>query len=268
MNTLNSHPVLGTVGLLHSHRPIFPLSSGGTETDDWSLCDWCDQCHRKGGLTLWVDAFEPAGGLVGGDAFVAAIPGQIDAIEITHEPHKVPLLLVLRCGGGFFVPRVGASGKDSNRVALGDVRTLADCREWTWVEAIRVGRTVVTDGPFLRMRNEGDRLRASAAGRSGSARVEIVANGKVVATGEGHIEAVVENGWAAARCYTTKDGFAHTSGVAMSEPTRNPEALTALANLVRQTREWIESNGRFANPKRKASLLACCDEALGKLIRS
>ena len=63
VNTLNSHPVLGTVALLHSHRPVLPLTFGGEETDDWSICDWCDQCHRKGGLAVWVDAFEPAGAL-------------------------------------------------------------------------------------------------------------------------------------------------------------------------------------------------------------
>jgi hypothetical protein len=67
VNTLNAHPVLGTVALLNSHRPVFPLTFGGPdETDDWSIGDWCGQCHRKGGLTVWVKAFEPAGGLIGG----------------------------------------------------------------------------------------------------------------------------------------------------------------------------------------------------------
>ena len=68
VNTLNAHAVLGAVALLNSHRPVFPMTCGGDERDDWSICDWCDQCHRKGGLTVWIDAFEPAGGIVGGEA--------------------------------------------------------------------------------------------------------------------------------------------------------------------------------------------------------
>ena len=127
VNTLNTHPVLGKVALLNSHRPVFPLTFGGEETDDWGVCDWCDQCHRKKGLTVWVDAFEPAGGVTGGEALVAAILGKIDAIEVTGESRKVPLLpWVYRLwDAGVLVPLVGASGKDSNRGVIGSVRTYA-----------------------------------------------------------------------------------------------------------------------------------------------
>ena len=60
VNTLNHHPVLGTLGLLFCHRPVFPLSFGGSgHTDDWSLADWCGQCHRKNGLIFWANAFDP-----------------------------------------------------------------------------------------------------------------------------------------------------------------------------------------------------------------
>jgi len=92
VNTFNTHPVLGKVALLNSHRPVLPLTFGGAETDDWGVCDWCDQCHRKKGLTVWVDAFEPAGGLQGGEALVAALLGKIDAIEVTGDARKTPLL--------------------------------------------------------------------------------------------------------------------------------------------------------------------------------
>src|SRR4029079_9144236 len=92
VNTLNAHPVLGKVGLLYSHRPVFPLTFGGEEADDWSICDWCDQCHRKKGLAVWSEAFESAAGLLGGEGLVAAILGKIDAIEISARPRKLPLL--------------------------------------------------------------------------------------------------------------------------------------------------------------------------------
>jgi hypothetical protein len=114
VNTFNTHPVLGKVALLNSHRPVFPLTFGGEDTDDWGVCDWCDQCHRKKGLTVWADAFEPTGGVTGGEALVAALLGKIDAIEVTAAPRKVPLLpWVYRLwDAGVLVPLVGANGFD------------------------------------------------------------------------------------------------------------------------------------------------------------
>src|SRR5262249_45285712 len=45
VNTYNTHPVLGTVALLNSHRPVYPLRFGAPDgLDDWSVSDWCDQC--------------------------------------------------------------------------------------------------------------------------------------------------------------------------------------------------------------------------------
>src|SRR5262249_47723246 len=40
VNTLNVHPRLGSVALLPSHRPVFPLRSGEPGPDDWSVLDW------------------------------------------------------------------------------------------------------------------------------------------------------------------------------------------------------------------------------------
>src|SRR5262249_17879668 len=151
-------------------------------TDDWGICDWCDQCHRKKGLTVWVDAFEPAGGVTGGEALVAAILGKIDAIEMSARPRKLPLLpwVYQLWDAGVLVPLAGASGKDSNREVIGAVRTYVQgptppvplpegkgeeeavvsssplpFRERgpggvglpSWVEAIRTGRTFVSAGP-------------------------------------------------------------------------------------------------------------------------
>ena len=53
VNTFNYHPALGRLGLLNCHRAVYPLTFGHMdETDDWSLSDWCDQCHRKKGLAI------------------------------------------------------------------------------------------------------------------------------------------------------------------------------------------------------------------------
>ncbi len=260
VNTLNTHPVLGKVALLNSHRPVFPLTFGGEDTDDWGVCDWADQCHRKRGLTVWVDAFEPAAGVTGGEALVAALLGKIDAIEVTNEPRKVPLLpWVYRLwDAGFLVPLVGASGKDSNRGVLGGMRTYA--QGTTWLDAVRAGRTVASAGPLVTLARDGPRVRTTACSR-----VEIVVNGQVVTSGAGAAEAVAaEPGWVAARC-PAQGEFAHTSPLAVGEPIRKPDALAALRKLVEQTREWVETAGRFANPKRKQALLDRCAEATRKL---
>src|SRR5262245_49014052 len=54
VNTHNTHAKLGSLGLLHCHRVIYPLTLA--DGDDWSLADWCDQCHRKQGLVVWTNS--------------------------------------------------------------------------------------------------------------------------------------------------------------------------------------------------------------------
>lgn len=268
VNTLNAHPVLGTVALLHSHRPIFPLTFGGPESsDDWSICDWCVQCHRKGGLAVWVDAFEPAAGLHPGEALAAAILGKIDALEVSATRRATPLLpWVYRLwDAGFAVPLVGASGKESNRVALGMMRTYVRLAGASWVEAVRAGRTYVTEGPLLELERDGDQVRAALRASASPVRVELVSNGRVIADGEGAAEArLAEPGWVAARCLDT-GRFAHTSPQTTGRSPRQAEARLALESIVLQTREWIETAARFANLKRKTALLAHCSAAIDRL---
>lgn len=283
VNTFNSHPVLGKVALLNSHRPVFPLTFGGEESDDWGVCDWCDQCHRKGGLVVWVDAFESTGGATGGEALVAAILGKIDAIEVCARPRKTPLMpWVYRLwNAGVRVPLVGASGKDSNAVQMGAMRTYARRAEppppapfpsgkgaggggSSWVEGVRAGNTFVTAGPLLALTVEGQHTSVTRRSPLDSSGVELVANGVVVASGEHVAEATIsEPSWVAAR--TTAAGFAHTSPVALGSAPRQPEAVAALRALIEQTRDWIETMGRFTNPKRKQTLLGRCAEAARKL---
>src|SRR5205807_28740 len=55
---------------------------------------------------------------------------------------------------GIKVPLMGASGKESNASALGVMRTYARLpgegfQYEAWIEAVRVGRTFVSNGPVL-----------------------------------------------------------------------------------------------------------------------
>jgi hypothetical protein len=255
VNTLNVHSVLGRVALLHCHRPVFPLSSGPPGLADWSVADWCDQCHRKKGLVVWSGAGENDG-----EALASLILGKIDAFEITAFADEIDRYhRLLACA--YRPTLVGASGKDSNLVSLGRVRTyarLADGAEFstgTWIEAVRAGRTFVTSGPLLSLRvagqdpgsvvsvEKGHPVAIRAEVRSGTpfGALEIVAGGEVVAaTTSGELEVEVRpdrSTWIAARC----PGLAHTSPV------------------------WVEVPGHPIRPTHEAvgPLLVRLDEALG-----
>lgn len=281
VNTLNVHPVLGSVAMLHSHRIVHPLTFGGADaTDDWSVCDWCDQCHRKNGLTVWANPFEPHGG----EALVALILGKIDAIEYDGQPRKQPLLpwWYRLLNAGFRVPLVGGSGKDSNAIALGAMRTYAKLLDGepltytNWINAVRTGRCFVTTGALVAFDvngqppgtvlelPEGDHTLAVDA----SPTAEVVVNGEVVALANGELR-VTDSCWIAARTIGADSAFAHTSPVYVTVAGRplpkRAEALPHLRRLVEATREWVEMHGRFTEEKSKQHLLELCDAALARL---
>jgi hypothetical protein len=310
VNTFNVHPVLGRLGLLNCHRAVYPLTFGYTdETDDWSLSDWCDQCHRKGGLVIWCGAYRPAAGLPGGEALVNAILGQVDAIEIDALGRTASFLSMWYrlLNAGIRIALVGGSGKDSNRIALGGVRTLTP-RTTTqsyadWVDHVKAGRTVATNGPTVLFAVDGERfsggvaharaaptaLWAEAASAVPFDRLELLANGSVIAAvrpeGTNPWTATAEithtlpaGGWLAARClgaaksdlYPHVPVFAHTSPVWI-EVNGHPipkgtAAVEALGRDVQAVRDWVESEGRFTNPRRKETLFALCDVAAARLV--
>src|SRR5262245_5514868 len=203
VNTFNVHATLGRLGLLHCHRAVYPLTAGHIdEMEDWSLADWADQGHRKKGLVIWCDAYRPESGLPGGEALVNAILGKIDAIEFdAHDRPSSFLPLWYRLlNVGVHLPIVGGSGKDSNRIALGGVRTLTPAEKSRtyrdWVESVRSGQTVVTNGPFIQLSVAGRafisgitrdaarpvRLLVEAASVVPFERLELMANGAAIAS--------------------------------------------------------------------------------------
>ena len=252
VNTLNSHPVLGTVALLDSHRAVFPLSFGGpNDSDDWSVADWCDQCHRKRGLVVWPDLPRLTPEAPQGEALAAALLGKVNAFEVSAFRDEEPAALAdwyALLGCGLRLPLAGGSGKDSNEFAVGAVRTYAKLQPreelsyGAWVTAVRAGRTFVTNGPLLTLDVNGQGpghvftdlpekrpvgVRVEARGGVPFDLVEVLWNGRVIAdrSPSGDRQAAVleagftptEPGWVAARCRGNSwlpDGqisFAHTS---------------------------------------------------------
>jgi hypothetical protein len=235
VNTLNGHPLLGSLGLLHTHRPVYPLGFGLLdEADDWTLRDWCGQCHRKGGLVVWTYTGREWAPVPLGEALADLVLGEVDAYEVdAHEDSTTEAMAdwcgLLNCG--FRVPLCGASGKDCNGVALGARRTYARLRPGealtykAWIEAVRAGRSFATNGPLLSFTVNGQdpgamidvapagpslRLRAEARSIVPFERLELIASGQVVAAAPAcgdPATAIVEtelplaaSGWVAARC--------------------------------------------------------------------
>ncbi len=290
VNTLNAHPSLGKLSLLNSHRPIFPLNFGGHDgPDDWSLCDWADQCHRKKGLVAWVDAFRPECGLLGGEALAALILGKIDAIEFDSQPRSQPFLpwYYRLLNAGLRVPLVGGSGKESNRTALGSMRTYAlptDAAP-SWIDAVRAGRTFITNGPLLKLDFDGTTATGSAVGNARFEKLELIGDGRVLASaaaepGERCRAALSvpipadAGGWLAARCiggapsklYPGSPVFAHSSPIYRAGPAPDRiKSVEALVKCLGATRDWVEAQGRFSSAKAKDHLLANCAAAAVRL---
>src|SRR5262249_35678104 len=141
------------------HRVVYPLFAD--ESDDWTLADWCDQCHRKGGLVVWTRLVAEGAADLGsgyGERLADLILGKIDALELDPlwpledfaEDHWYSFL---KCGCR--IPLVGASAKTCNADLLGCWRTYARLQpgeEFTyrnWIEAVRAGRIFMTNGPIL-----------------------------------------------------------------------------------------------------------------------
>jgi hypothetical protein len=311
VNTLNAHPLLGTVSLLNSHRAVYPLRFGVPGPDDWSVADWCDQCHRKRGLVVWPDLPRLRPEVPQGEALAALLLGKVDAFEVNRFAEVEPDTLadwyrLLDCG--YRVPLVGGSGKDSNTVALGAVRTYVRLESGSefgygsWVEAVRGGRTFVTNGPLLTLAVEGRdpgavvalpagggliRVRAEVRATTPVDQLEILYNGRLIGTKEasGNRQAallefetnVTDSGWLAARCWSRErlaDGqvvFAHTSPVYCLVDGHSlrltPDNAAPLLAILGQTRDWIGRDARCPTEYQREHLLGVVEEARRELAR-
>jgi hypothetical protein len=164
VNTYNWRGELGSLGLLNCHRPVFPLDTSAFESpEEWLLADWADQCHRKRGLVVWTN-FGIFDYRIGPDRFYGAehladlLLGKIDTLEVQagHQgDDNVFRYWAMMLGCGCRLPLVGSSGKWDNTIHLGCRRTYARLRAdeelsyHSWIEAVRAGRTFITNGPLL-----------------------------------------------------------------------------------------------------------------------
>jgi hypothetical protein len=308
VNTHNSHPVLGSLGLLNCHRIVYPLSFGGPNAlDNWALADWCDQCHRKGGLAVWSRCGHESSD-THGEPLADLLLGKVDALEIdSFEESRLDVLSdwygLLGCG--LRVPLVGASGKDSNAIAIGCMRTYArlqpdeDLTYKGWIEAVRSGRTFVSNGPLLSfsVNDQGPgavielpapavRIRAEARSVVPFDTLEIIGNGAVLASASASgspSSAVIETelevstgGWLAARCrgqqqvdHLNQRVFAHTSPLFVRISGR-PQPIDAehcrrLASHLDRMMAWTQTKARCENELQRAHLMEIFQNARAAL---
>lgn len=259
VNTLNRHETLGQLLLLNCHRVVYPLTAGGPDGfDGWTLADWCDQCHRKGGLVVG-DGFFGQAPAYHGELLADLILGRVDTLQLgefenpgadrapRQESLLTPWYQLLDCG--LRIPLAAGSGKDSNRMLLGAARTYALLEPGqpltykNWIEAVRAGRTFITSGPLLTFTvNEQPpgavldlpvgtatvRVRAEVRSLRSLQRLEVVANSRVVAAADvsgtpaqASVEVEVplpQGGWLAARCWGPYDAAVAQWHAAQSSP--------------------------------------------------
>jgi hypothetical protein len=312
VNTLNVHEFLGALFLLNCHRVVYPLTFGGPDgVDDWNLADWCEQCHRKGGLVISFDFLHhPRLATYEGEVLSDLVLGYVDAIDVGraispfHPAAQSNLDRLIHwqelLSAGLRVPLTGGSGKSDNRAVLGGVRTYAHLKEGeeftykNWIEAIRSGRTFVTNGPLLSLTVDGHgpgdvldlpevgqkvTIQVQARGLTSFEKLELLWNHQVLAetapTQDGAIAsasidmemAISEPGWFYARC--SGSSCAHTSPVYVhiaGQP-RQPDTAT-VAELHRRVEKMlaiVRAQGRFENEQQRERMAAVYLAALEKL---
>ena len=244
----------------------------------------------------------------GGESLADLILGKIDAVEMARRDWQArsqcsEWYRILNCGSR--VPLTAGSWKANIHTALGDLRTYARLvpgEEFTyknWIEAVRAGRTFVTNGPLLTFTvNDLDpgavidlpadaprkvRIRAEARSIVPFERLELVVNGDAVACTEASgdpASALLEGDfevpgtcWMAARCSgpAREHGSAHTSPIYIQVQGQPfPVDIISLALLVERLDKmlaWVENEARFDGERTKRHLTEVLQNARAELVR-
>jgi hypothetical protein len=288
VNTENFHPELGSLGLLHCHRVVYPLTFGGPNCEDaWTLEDWCGQCHRKNGLVVWTRTLHETENFDYGEPLVDLLLGHVDAFELTGETRAAASLWYDLLNLGVRLPLAGASGKDSNAQVMGSTRTYVKLDQAealsssAWIDGLRAGKSFVTNGPLLDFTVDGQvpgsrlqfepgtgRVRAEATSWRTFDRLEIICGGRIVATATAtgqpahavlDVDVPLERtSWLAARC--VGDEFAHTSPIYVNVPDRPIEvdrvSVTRLHGEIERMIGWGQTKARCSTPQMRERLVA------------
>lgn len=277
---------LGHIMLINIREVVEPISRGVLVDDaapDYPpLVDACDGARGQGGVVLWC---HNANGM---EAPVAAALGRLDGLNLFDpywmDPEYDLWYRLLNCG----IRLPASTGSDwfvcsANRVYVG---VEGEFGYGPWLDGLKAGRTLVTDGPILRLSvaGHGPSNDVLALGSDGVVvevewewhqpvdRIEIVRDGEVVAavsdgTAVGRTALRLDAagaGWIAARAWGRRRNsyghalWAHTSPVYLRE---RPEAARVRAaagffiERIDGAREWIGTKARFENAAQRDRML-------------
>lgn len=307
IGTENRQHILGHLSLMGHHGgPIYPMSASGPGESYlgdplWnSMAEWADACRQREGLVV-------APHFSNGRPELAAdlVLGKIDAIELIRLGHQFDAIGLrhwyryLNCG--YRVPLVGGTDKMDAAMPAGARRTYAYLGQEefsfaNWAKAVRRGNTFNTSGPLIFFSVDGHlpgaeikigsdggtvEVRAEASSVTPFHRLEIVLNGRVVASREeikGSRQMILQEklqvpgpAWLAARCSSrlepTVQGLAltaHTSAVYLVVPGKelfSAPIANYLLTVIAGAQNWVQNLATRPDPERFARAQKVLEDA-------
>jgi hypothetical protein len=291
----------GHVMFLNIKKLVRPVSLGpgitGAGFDDRPLRPGIDDARRQGGTVIWCH------NTFGFEDVLNALTGRLHALNVFDGSRigdyaenyyrylNIGIRMPLSTGTDWFL-------YDFSRVYAevpGKLTVPA------WLEAVKAGRCVATNGPLLTLTVDGRRpgqtlrndeprklrIEAAAVGRHDFQQLQLIHNGKVLKTQTVqakspyrarlvHEVRIDQPGWFAARIdSTTKNElnrplYAHTSPVYVDFRGRgifDVEAAQGLLKLIEEAQEAIRSQGRFSTRQTSSDLLALYNQGAEELRR-
>ena len=290
----------GHVMLLNIRTLIQPVSIGPgishLGTDGTPLQAGIEEAHRQGGTAIWCH------NNWGREDVANFVSGKLDAQNIfdggSHGSYEDSFYHYLNAG--LRVPF--STGTDWFMYDLARVYTKVEGSLGikSWLDALVAGRSFISNGPLLHLNVDGKELggnielssgrevsvKASASGRLGFGKLQLIKNGKVVFESEpqpkdGHVEArldrsikIDEPSWLALRVSTQANNefgrqlFAHTSPIYISvggKAIRQPEEVAYLIKQMEEAKQEIASKALFASPKEREAVLSVYEKGIWAL---
>ena len=288
-NANGSHGVgYGHIMLLNIRNVIEPVSRGllvdPFDPDYPPLSYACDDTRRQGGVVIWCHNGR------GMEAPVAAILGKVDAFNL-FDPHWMDIeydIYYKMLDAGIRLPV--STGSDwfissANRVYAD---TGGHFNYEDWLDALKAGRTFITNGPSLKFNVDGKKLgdeinikkNQSILGsvtwhsHYSISKVEIILNGEIVGSkffSNGSYSGTFEtelkpdyDGWLVARVWSTERDsfaqpiFAHTSPIYIVTGLPCPRKSLAASyfnSQIENSLSWIGSKGKFYNDNQRREIL-------------
>ncbi len=293
----------GHVMLLNIKNLIRPVSIGpgitGTGTDGIPLQQGIDEAHRQGGTAIWCHND------FGLERVVNFVLGKVDAQNIfdglsLEDYPQFEDTFYHYLNAGLKVPFSTGTDWFLFDLARAYTRVAEPLGIASWLEALKQGRSFITNGPLFHflvedqsigdtvsLRSPGEvGIEGRVSGRVDFGHLELIHNGRVVdripsRRTEEHYSAelkkmfrVEEPGWLALRVSGQADSeyglpiFGHTSAIYLEvegKSIRQPAAVDHLRREIQEARTTVADEALFATPEERKRVLDIYDQGLAAL---